>query len=70
MEKERVEGERSRNAALPISLRSHSQNMPGSPPSALTPVQGIVAGLIIAHFIGLLYWVLALNRQSTAKKRD
>jgi len=44
--------------------------MPGSPSSALTPVQGIVAGLIIAHFIGLLYWVLALNRQSTAKKRD
>jgi hypothetical protein len=38
--------------------------------TGLTPTQGIVGALIILHVIGLLYWLLALTRQTAAKKRD
>ena len=45
--------------------------MAASPSStSLTPTQAIVAALIVAHVLGALYWVLALARQSGAKKRD
>ena len=49
--------------------------MAAQPPGAssatgLTHTQGIVGALVVIHILGLFYWLLALSRQTTAKKRD